>query len=97
MATFIVLGNYTAQGIKAINESPVRLDAAREAFATFGVSIKDFYLTFGQYDFVTVVEAPDAAAGAKALMVLGGQGNVSTVTLAALTEAEFREVVSDLP
>jgi uncharacterized protein with GYD domain len=61
------------------------------------VSIKDFYLTFGQYDIVTIVEAPDAAAAAKALMVLGGQGNVSTVTLAALTEDEFRTVVSELP
>ncbi len=97
MATFITLGNYTAQGIKAIKESPVRLDAAREALGAFGVSIKDFYLTFGQYDFVTVVEAPDAGAAAKALMVLGGQGNVSTVTLAALTEDEFRTVISELP
>ncbi len=97
MATFITLGNYTAQGIKAIKESPVRLDAAREALATFGVSIKDFYLTFGQYDIVTIVEAPDASAAAKALMVLGGQGNLSTVTLPALTEDEFRTVVSELP
>jgi uncharacterized protein with GYD domain len=98
MATFITLGNYTAQGIKAIKESPGRLAAARESLASaFGVETKDFYLTMGQYDLVTVVEAPDAQTAAKALLTLGAQGNVSTTTLTALTESEFKEVVSQLP
>jgi uncharacterized protein with GYD domain len=97
MATFIILGNYTAQGMKDIKGSPSRLDAAREGLSALGVSIKDFYLTMGQYDIVTVLEAPDAATAAKGLLVLGGQGNVSTVTMAALTEDEFRSTISELP
>ena len=97
MATFISLGNYTAQGISSIKDSPSRLDAARARLGAFGVNIKDFYLTMGQYDLVAVVEAPDSAAVAKGLMVLGMSGNVGTVTMAALTESEYREVVSDLP
>lgn len=97
MATFIILGNYTAQGIKAIKESPGRLDAARAGLeSAYGVKIKDFYLTMGQYDIVAVVEAPDAKAAAKALLTLGGQGNVSTATMAALTEDEFRDLISEL-
>jgi len=97
MATFIILGNYTAQGIAAIKESPARLDAAREGLGALGVTIKDFFLTMGQYDIVAVVEAPDAATAAKGLMVLGMAGNVGTVTMAALTESEFRKVVAELP
>ncbi|MEX1125142.1 MAG: GYD domain-containing protein [Acidimicrobiia bacterium] len=97
MATFIILGSYTAQGMASIKESPGRLDAAREGLAAFGVTIKDFYLTFGEHDIVTVVDAPDAASAAKALMTLGMAGNISTVTMAALTEGEFRSVVSSLP
>jgi uncharacterized protein with GYD domain len=97
MATFVILGNYTAQGIAAIKDSPSRLDAAREGLGAMGVTIKDFYLTMGAYDIVTVVEAPDAATAAKGLMTLGMAGNVSTVTMAALTESEFRKVVSELP
>ena len=98
MATYITLGNYTAQGVKAIKGSPERLDAARAGLeSAYGVTIKEFYLTMGQYDIVTVVEAPDAKAAAKALLTLGGQGNISTVTMAALTEDEFREVVAALP
>ncbi|MGA7228731.1 MAG: GYD domain-containing protein [Acidimicrobiia bacterium] len=98
MATFISLGSYTSDGIKAIKGSPGRLDAARSGLdSAYGVKIKEFYLTMGEHDFVAVVEAPDLSAAAKALMTLGGQGNVSTVTMAALTEDEFRTAVSELP
>lgn len=98
MATFITLANYTAQGVKAVKDSPGRLDSARAGLeSAFGVKIKEFYLTMGQYDIVTVIEAPDMKAAAKALLTLGGQGNVSTVTLAALTEDEFKQAVSELP
>jgi uncharacterized protein with GYD domain len=97
MATFITLMKYTTQGIANIKESPARLDAAREAFAGMGVTIKDFYLTMGEYDGLIVVEAPDAATAAKALLATGAQGNVGTTTMAALNESEFREVVAGLP
>lgn len=97
MATYITLGKYTAQGITNVKESPNRLDVAREALGAMGVTIKDFYLTMGQFDIVAVVEAPDNATAAKALMALGSQGNVGTTTLAALTEAEFRTVIAELP
>jgi uncharacterized protein with GYD domain len=97
MAKFIILGNYTAQGIRTIKDSPGRLDASREGLAAFGVTIDEFYLTFGQYDIVAVVDAPDTASAAKALMTLGMAGNVGTVTMAALSESEFRKVVSELP
>jgi uncharacterized protein with GYD domain len=96
MATYITLGNYTAQGIKDIKESPARLDAARAQLKALDVHIKDFYLTMGQYDLVAIVEAPDHTAAAKALLALGAQGNVSTTTLAAHTEAEFRALLADM-
>lgn len=97
MATYITLANYTAQGIANIKESPARLDAAREQLAALGVSIREFYLTMGSYDIVTVVEAPDQTSAAKALIALGAQGNISTTTLAAFTEDEFRALLADMP
>jgi uncharacterized protein with GYD domain len=97
MATFIILGSYTAQGIASIKDSPSRLDGVREGLSQYGVTLKDFYLTMGEHDIVAVLDAPDAATAAKGLMTLGMAGNVSTVTMAALTEAEFRQVVSELP
>ena len=96
MATYIMLANYTAQGVANIAESPARLDMAREQLASLGVQIKDVFLTMGQYDLVAVVEAPDNVTAAKALLATGAQGNVSTTTLAALTEDEFRAAVADM-
>ena len=96
MATFIILGSYTAQGIASIKDSPTRLDTAREGLAQYGVTIKDFYLTMGEHDIVAVIDAPDTAAAAKGLLTLGMAGNVSTVTMAALSEDEFRQAVSEL-
>jgi len=96
MATYITLANYTAQGIANIADAPDRLDAAREQLGTLGVEIKDFYLTMGEYDLVVVVEAPDNKAAAKALIAMGAQGNVSTTTMSALTEHEFRNLISEM-
>lgn len=97
MATFITQMSYTQQGIANIKDSPGRIDSAREQLSSMGVTIKDFYLTMGEYDALIVVDAPDAATAATALLVTGMQGNVSTTTMAALTEDEFRQIVARLP
>ncbi len=97
MATYVTLSKWTAQGLANIKDSPDRLDAAREQLAPLGVTIKDFYLTLGEYDFLVIVEAPDNKAAAMALIGLGAQGNVSTTSMAALTEQEFRSIIAEMP
>lgn len=97
MGTYIGLLKYTGQGIANIKDSPGRLDSARTAFASMGVELKSFYLTFGRYDAVVVMEAPNDAAAAAAVLATDAQGNVSTETLKAFTEDEFRGVIASLP
>ena len=97
MATFISLINYTDQGIANVKDSPKRLDMAREGLEAMGVTIKEFYLTMGDYDAVTIIDAPDGATAARALLAIGAQGNVSTTTLQAFGEDEFRNIVASLP
>ena len=43
---------------------------------------------------VAVIEAPDDAAYAKVMLVLGSRGGVRTETLSASTEDEFRNIVA---
>jgi len=97
METFIILGKYTQQGIAKIKEGPARIEAARKAMAAAGGKMVGWYLTMGRYDFVVVAEAPNARAAASVLLAIAAQGNVSTETLHAMTEAEFKGVVSSLP
>ena len=54
MARYIMLLNWTDQGIKSVKESPKRLDAARSLAKKMGCEIRDFYMTTGTYDMVTV-------------------------------------------
>lgn len=96
MPTYIMLLNWTEQGISKIKASPKRLEAGREAFKKAGCELKDVYLTMGPYDLVCMVEAPDGETAAKAILSLGAAGNVRTLTLPAFTEDEYRKIVGSL-
>jgi len=97
MPTYISLIKYTHQGISTIKEGPGRLDANKEILNRYGSELKAFYLTMGRYDIVTVSEAPDDATAAKVALTIGSAGNVTTETLRAFTEGEYRDIVAALP
>ena len=96
MPTYIALLNWTNQGVSKVSASAKRLDAGRKAFKKLGAEIKDVYLTMGRYDLVCVIEAPDDETYAKAIIGLGSQGNVSTETLKAFNEDQYREIVGSV-
>lgn len=97
MATFILLVNYTEQGIKAIKDSPKRVDGVRALAEKLGGKMGDLYLTMGAYDIVAICEFPDTEAAAKFALTLNAMGNVTTTTLQAFGEDQFRDIVSTLP
>ena len=97
MPTYISLIKLTHQGITTIKEGPARLDRGKETLKSFDSELRAFYLTMGRYDIVAISEAPDDAAAAKVALSLGSAGNVSTETLRAFTEQEYREIVAALP
>jgi uncharacterized protein with GYD domain len=97
MATYISLIKLTSQGIGNIKQGPERLERGKETFKQFQSELRAFYLTMGRYDIVAVSEAPDDAAAAKTALAIGSLGNVSTETLRAFTEDEYREIVAALP
>ena len=96
MARYIILLNWTDQGIRSIKESPKRLDTARELAKSFGCELRDFYLTIGPYDMVTVLEAPDDETSAKFMLSLAANGNIRSTTLKALPEDVYRKVIGGL-
>ncbi len=96
MTTYVCLANWTQKGIESVKESPDRLDAAREAFEEQGVTLRDFYMTVGQYDLAMTLEASDDAAVAKSLLAIAQEGNIRTTTLRAFSESEFREIIGSL-
>ncbi len=97
MATYIILLNFTEQGIAHIKDSPARLDAARKAVQAAGGELIQWFLVMGQYDAVIIGEAPNDEAVAKVLLMIGSTGFVRTQTLKAFSEDEYRKIVASLP
>jgi uncharacterized protein with GYD domain len=96
MQTYIAMLKWTQQGVKEVKESSARLDAARKSFQSAGVTLKQFYLVMGRYDAIAIVEAPDDASLAAALLKTTSQGNITSETSRAFTEDESRQIVSRL-
>ena len=94
MPSYIILVRWTSQGLQKIKESASRLEAGRKAFEAAGIKLKAFYMVMGQYDMVNIVEAPDDATLARALLNLASQGNLQTESLRAFTEDEYKKIIS---
>jgi uncharacterized protein with GYD domain len=97
MSTYIMLMNYTEQGIRNIKGSPKRADAARFLAKSCGAELKYLYLTMGEYDLIAMVEAENDDAVAKFALALGSIGNVRSTTLKTFTEQEYRNIIETLP
>ena len=97
METYLVLGNFTKQGVDNLKGTPDRIEAARNAVEQAGGKFLAWYMTIGQFDFVTIAELPDSKSLATIIMATGMQGNERTETLRAFTESEFKDLVASLP
>jgi uncharacterized protein with GYD domain len=96
MPTYIALLNWTQQGASKVKDSPKRLDDGRKAFKKAGAEIKDVYLTMGRYDLVCVIEARDDESYARAMLELASGGNITTETLKAFSEDQYRKIIGSL-
>ena len=96
MARYVVLFDWTDQGVRTAKDSPQRVAQAREAFRQRGVEIETIYWTLGNHDFVATVSAPDDQTLAAVLLQLAGSGNVRSTTLRAFDESEVGGIMGQL-
>jgi len=96
MARYVVLFDWTDQGVRNAKESVKRVRQAREAFQKQDVTVETIYWTLGSHDLVAVMSAPDGETFAAALLQLAGAGNVRTTTLRAFDEGEFGAILGKL-
>jgi uncharacterized protein with GYD domain len=96
MTTYVMLANWTDEGMRAVKESAKRLDAAKKMLREMGGEYKAFFLTMGEFDIVAIYEAPDDAVSARFIMELGQLGALRTRTMKAFPEAAYRELIASL-
>ena len=98
MPAFVVLGNFTEQGIRKIKTLGPEIRAAAEQWVQAkGGRVIANYTTLGLYDFVFVTELPSDEVALEGAFTFGSQGDVRTVTLRAFSPEEAEAVAARLP
>ncbi|HEX3574464.1 MAG TPA: GYD domain-containing protein [Rhodopila sp.] len=96
MPTYVMLANWTDQGMRAIEDSPRRIDAARKSLEEMGGHFQSVLVTMGQYDLIITYDAPDDAVAARFSLILGKLGNIRTSSMKAFPEEAYRQIVHTL-
>ncbi len=96
MPTYIVLGQFTEQGIRKVKDTSKRADAAKVLAKKLGAKVLDLYWTIGRYDVALILEAPDDETMVAFGLSSGKLGNVRTETLRAFTQSEINKILSRL-
>jgi len=93
MATYVTLINFTDQGVRNVKDTANRASAYKELATKVGCTIKEIYWTQGQYDVVSIIEAPDDASAITLAMSVGKLGFIRTQTLRAYSAAELAPIM----
>jgi uncharacterized protein with GYD domain len=87
------LSNLTAQGVQTLKSNPARLREVNSDVEELGARVLHQWATLGPFDFINVVEAPDAETIARVSVALGARGSAKLQTLTALTIDEFMKAL----
>jgi uncharacterized protein with GYD domain len=96
MSRFIVLINYAGDEVAQVRQLPALLAAARQRADELGITIEAFNLTFGRFDAVAMIDAPDEPTAATFILTAFGTGPVRTETMSAVSEDQLRSISDGL-
>lgn len=92
METYILLLTLTPEGRKQMMDDPESLRRAEESIEIAGVTCFAIYGVLGEYDFVTILEAPGNDEAAEFSLELGVRAGAHVTTLPAVPMARFEEL-----
>jgi uncharacterized protein with GYD domain len=92
---YIILMRWTEQGIRNFKDTIKRAETARSEAEKIGGKFTSYW-TFGKYDGIGILEAPNDEAAMLFGLKVGSLGNIRTTTLRAFTEEEIASVIDKL-
>jgi uncharacterized protein with GYD domain len=92
MPIYITQGRYTRDAIVGMVVKPEdRADPLSRILAKVGGRLLGYYVTFGEYDFLSVAEVPNDIQMAAVLLAAGSSGGVTDLkTTVAMTSVEAK-------
>jgi uncharacterized protein with GYD domain len=89
MRTFIMLATLTPEGVRTVKSNPERIREVNREVEQLGVTVREQWATLGEFDFVSIVEAPDVREMARLALELGSRGSARYRSFAAIPVDEF--------
>ncbi len=96
MARYVVLLNWTDQGIRNVGETTQRAEQVRQGVEQMGGRLETLFWTLGRYDLIAVVEAPDDETVAALGLRVGMGGGTRSETLRAFDAEEMGRILGRL-
>ncbi len=93
MPTYVMLTNLTPEGVQTLKNNPTRVQEVNQEVEQLGVTVKEQWATLGQYDFITIIEAPDDRTMAKVSVELGSRGTMTSQTMAAMPSEDLAKAL----
>jgi len=90
MPHYMFQGNYTGDAIHALTARPEdRSEAAGKLAKALGGKLREYFMCFGEHDFVAIAELPDDEAAAAMSFATSSAGHIARLTTTKLlTPAE---------
>jgi uncharacterized protein with GYD domain len=93
MPKYVMLTTLTPQGLQTLQSNPDRLKEVNRDVEELGARVLHQWSMIGAYDFLNIVEAPDAATVAKVSVALGARGSAKLQTFELI---EIDELLAQL-
>ena len=96
MPKYVLLANFTDQGIRNIRGTISRAEAFQAMAEKSGIAMKELCWTLGRYDVLAVFEAPDDESATALSLSASSLGNVRCETLRAISFEEMKSILGKM-
>jgi uncharacterized protein with GYD domain len=86
---YCLLTTLTPEGRRSLKKNPGRIWEVNKEVEQMGAKIITQYKTLGPYDFVNIIEAPNANVMSRVVIEMGARGTIEPMLMGALTVEDF--------
>ena len=95
MPKYVMLTTLTAKGVQTLQANPDRLREVNRDVEELGATVLHQWAMIGAYDFLNVIEAPDAKTMAKVSVALGARGSAKLQTYELIEIDDLMRTLSE--
>ncbi len=95
MTTFVMLSTLGPDGAETLQNNPSRIREVNGEVESMGARVVSQFALLGQWDFITIIEAPDEMVMARIATTLAARGTLKTRTMTAIPVEELITALGD--